>query len=319
MLSPRMPELSALEMLVTVQELGSLSAAAALLGLSQQGVSSRMRALEARVGSPLLTRSPRGSNLTDTGVLLAGWAADVLAAAERLDAGITSLRSESVQQLHVVASQTIAEYLLPQWLVGLRRQQEALGLSPARVRLSVTNSATAAVMVRSGSAAVGFIESPHVPHDLAAQTVQNDDLILVVAPDHPWARRRSKVSPAELARTPLVTRERGSGTREALEHLLSTAGAGPMPGPAVELTTTAAVRTAIAAGTAPGVLAALAVRDDLLLHRLAAVSVSEMALRRPLTAIWAAGASAPAGPARDLVAIACRPRTVSHSGPRTSR
>ncbi|WP_354216238.1 LysR family transcriptional regulator, partial [Arthrobacter sp. UYCo732] len=51
-LSPRMPELSALEMLVTVQDLGSLSAAAALLGLSQQGVSSRMRALEAQIGSP---------------------------------------------------------------------------------------------------------------------------------------------------------------------------------------------------------------------------------------------------------------------------
>lgn len=309
MLSPRMPELSALEMLVTVQELGSLSAAAARLGLTQQGVSSRMRALEAQIGSPLLVRSPRGSNLTDTGALIAGWAAEVLAAAERLDAGIASVRSESVRQLHVVASQTIAEYLLPQWLVGLRRQQEALGLAPARVRLSVTNSVTAAALVRSGAAAVGFIESPHLPHDLATQTVQYDDLVLVVAPDHPWARRRSKVSPAELACTPLVTRERGSGTREALEHLLRGEAAEPMPAPAVELSTTAAVRTAIAAGTAPGVLAALAVRDDLLLHRLVAVPLSGMTLRRPLTAVWASGTTPPAGPARDLVAIAARPAT----------
>ncbi|WP_354254699.1 LysR substrate-binding domain-containing protein [Arthrobacter sp. UYEF21] len=312
-----MPELSALEMLVTVQELGSLSAAAALLGLSQQGVSSRMRALEAQIGSPLLSRSPRGSHLTDTGALVAGWAAEVLAAAERLDTGIASLRSESVRQLHVAASQTIAEYLLPQWLVRLRRQQEALGSAPARVRLSVTNSATAAVMVRSGAAAVGFIESPYVPHDLAAQTVQYDDMVLVVAPDHPWTRRRSKISLAELARTPLVTREPGSGTREVLEHLLSGEVEEHMSAPAVELSTTAAVRTAIAAGTGPGVLAALAVRDDLLLHRLVAIPVSGTPMRRPLTAIWATGATPPAGPARDLVAIASTPQT-SKAAPSTT-
>ncbi|MFS0717136.1 LysR substrate-binding domain-containing protein [Arthrobacter phoenicis] len=308
-LSPRMPELSALEMLVTVQELGSLSAAAALLGLSQQGVSSRMRALETQIGSALLTRSPRGSNLTDTGVLVAGWAAEVLAAAERLDTGIASIRSESARQLHVAASQTIAEHLLPQWLVRLRRQQQALGSTPARVRLSVTNSTEAAAMVRSGAAVLGFIESPNLPHDLATQTVQYDNMVLVTAPDHPWARRRSKVSPAELTRTPLVTREPGSGTREALEHLLNAAAAEPMPAPAVELSTTAAVRTAIAAGIGPGVLSTLAVRDDLLLHRLVAVPLSGITLHRPLTAIWASGATPPAGPARDLVTIAATPQT----------
>lgn len=305
-----MPDLSALQMLVTVQEVGSLSAAATRLGLSQQGVSSRMRSLEAQVGTPLLTRSPRGSSLTETGALVAGWAADVLAAAERLDTGIASLRSETARQLHVAASQTIAEYLLPQWLVSLRRQQEALGSVPARVRLSVTNSAEAAAMIRSGAADLGFIESPHVPHGLGTRTVQYDDMVLVVAPDHPWASRRRPVSPAELARTPLVTREPGSGTREALEHLLDGAAASPTIAPAVELSTTAAVRTAIAAGTGPGVLAALAVLDDLLLNRLVAVTLSGLTLRRPLTAIWSSGTTPPAGPGRDLVAIASTPQAV---------
>ncbi len=109
-----MPDLSALQMLAAVQERGSLSAAAHFLGLSQQGVSSRMRSLETQIGSALLTRTARGSTLTGTGVLIAGWAAEVLAAAERLDAGIASVRSDTLRQLHVAASQTIAEYLLPQ-------------------------------------------------------------------------------------------------------------------------------------------------------------------------------------------------------------
>lgn len=303
-----MPDLSALQMLAAVQERGSLSAAAHYLGLSQQGVSSRMRSLETQIGSPLLTRTARGSTLTGTGVLIAGWAAEVLAAAERLDAGIASVRSDTLRQLHVAASQTIAEYLLPQWLVALRRQQETLGTAPALVQLSVSNSAGAAELVRSGAASIGFIESPNLPGDLASQTVQYDEMILVVAPDHPWARRRPPVTAGELARTPLVTRERGSGTRDSLEHLLTDDAGEPMASPAVELSTTAAVRSAIAAGTAPGVLGGLAVRDDLVLHRLVAVEVTGLSLRRPLTAIWHTGSTPPAGPARDLIAIAAGPR-----------
>jgi len=307
MLSSRMPELSALEMLATVHALGSLSAAGKKLGLSQQAVSSRMRSMESRLGTVLLTRSPRGSTLTDTGALVAVWAADVLAAAERLDTGIASLRAESARQLHVAASQTIAEHLLPRWLVALRRQQESQGAVPTVVELTATNSATAAAMVRSGAATIGFIESPHLPRDLASATVQYDELTVVVEPGHPWTRRKAPISPEELAATGLVTREHGSGTRDSLESLL--AGYAPelaMAPPVVEYTTTAAVRSAVAAGTAPAVLSVWAVKDDLDLGRLVAVPVSKISLRRPLTAIWQAGAVPPAGPGRDLAAIAAQ-------------
>ena len=307
MLSHRMPDLAALQMLATVQELGSLSAAAHRLGLSQQGVSSRMTSLEAQVGALLLARTPRGSTLTRTGALIADWAAEVLAAAERLDAGVASLRADSVRRLHVAASQTIAEYLLPKWLVALRRQQESLGLVPTQVKLSVSNSTEVGELVRTGAAPLGFIESLIIPADLASATVGYDDLVLVVAPDHPWAKRRSAISPEELAVTPLVTREQGSGTRETLALLLARGAEKPMAPPAVELSTTAAVRSAISAGTAPGVLGELAVRDDVALHRLATVAVSGLPLRRPLTAIWLTGTAPPAGAARDLAAIAATP------------
>ncbi|GAC1370743.1 MAG: hypothetical protein NVSMB43_06240 [Pseudarthrobacter sp.] len=204
MLSPRIPELSALEMLAAVHDLGSLSAAGKHLGLSQQAVSSRMRSLESQIGSALLTRTPRGSTLTESGALVAGWAAEVLAAAERLDAGIASLRSDTARQLKVAASQTIAEHLLPLWLVALRRQQESLGLVPTVVELTVNNSEATVALVRSGQAAIGFIESPHLPPDLSAAAVQDDDMVLVVAPEHPWARRRTPVTAAELAATARV-------------------------------------------------------------------------------------------------------------------
>lgn len=308
MLSPRVPELSALEMLAAVHRLGSFSAAGRQLGLSQQAVSSRMGALERLVGAPLFVRRPGGSALTPTGVLVSEWAGDVLAAAERLDAGLDAMRARSLSPLRVVASQTVAEYLVPHWLVGLRRRQLAAGAEPTLVELEVGNSATVVARVRDGDAAVGFIETPRVPSGLAHRTVQQDELVVVTAPDHPWARRRTPLSAAELAATALVTREVGSGTREALDTLLASALPGAVPAaPAIELSTTAAVRQAVAAGSAPAVLSALAVHDDLTLGRLVAVPLADVVLRRPLTAIWTGSRTPPPGPARDLLAVAARP------------
>ena len=125
MLSPRVPELAALQMLSCISRLGSFSATGKELGLSQQAVSSRMRALERQVGSTLFVRTPRGSALSPTGLLVANWADDVLAAAARLDAGIAAIRTDVASRLQVVASQTIAQHLLPQWLVTLRQQEAA--------------------------------------------------------------------------------------------------------------------------------------------------------------------------------------------------
>lgn len=321
MLSPRMPELTALQMFCSVQRLGSFSAAGTELGLSQQAVSSRMRALEELVGSRLFDRSPRGSVLTPTGATIVGWAREVLAASERLDTAIASLRRDGVRQLRVVASQTIAEHLLPHWLVTLRRQQEANGLTPTLTELAVTNSTSAAAVVRAGDADVGFIESPVLPTGLATRTVRFDDLVVVVAPGHRWARRREAITADELARTPLVTRELGSGTREALELVLAEqAPDSPLAAPLVELSTSAAVRSSIIAGTAPGVLSSLAVRDDLILGRLVAIPTQGLSLRRPLTAIWMTGPAPSEAVAKDLVAIASAerdPMTESRSRHRT--
>ncbi|MCX7521997.1 LysR family transcriptional regulator [Microbacterium sp. STN6] len=304
MLSTRMPDLYALQMLSAVHRLGSLSAAARELGVSQQAVSARMRALEGLAGVDLLTRSPRGARLTATGALVADWANDLLAAAERLDAGVASLRTDTARRLRVVASQTVAEHLLPPWLVTLRRDEEGVGRAPTAVELSVANSADASERVRSGAADLGFIESPNLPGDLAQRVVGRDELAVVVAPGHPWASRSVPLTPRELAATPLVTREVGSGTRDALEgELARIVPDAPAAAPAVELATSAAVRSAIAGGIAPGALSALAVRDDVQLGRLVRVAVEGLVLDRPITAIWRR-ARPPVAAARELLAIA---------------
>ncbi|MFQ4149577.1 LysR family transcriptional regulator [Arthrobacter sp. LAPM80] len=304
MLSTRMPDIASLEMFVTVLETGSFSAAGKALGLTQQAVSSRMRSLESRMGLGLLQRSPTGSIATEQGTLVGRWAREMLGAAELLDVGAAALRSEGIKELMVAASQTVAEHLLPRWLVELRSGQEDAGTPATIVKLVVSNSAGTIEHLRAGNAALGFVETPFLPADLHSAAVRTDELVLVVCPTHPWAMRKRPVTGAELARSPLVLREEGSGTRDALDQALLAAGTPRQAAPRMELTTTAAVRTAVASGAGPTVMSALAVRDDVVLRRLIRVPVSGIQLKRTITAVWRAGGASHDGPARDLIAIA---------------
>ena len=299
MLSQRVPDLDSLELLIAVASTGSLGRAAAARGISQPAVSARVQRMERLVGLALVERTPRGSSLTAAGALLADWARDVLAAAAVLDAGIGSLRGGRDGRLRVAASLTVAEHLLPGWLVGLAAMRPQTAVS-----LHAVNSAEVARQVLAGEAELGFVEGPDVPAGLDERVIGHDHLVVVVPPGHAWARRRSALGPAELTATRLVHRERTSGTRMALEAAL--AAQGSMAAPVLELSSTSAVRSAVVAGAGPAVLSSLAVRDELTADRLVAVRVAGVDLRRSLRAVWPRG-QAPGGPARDLLSIASRP------------
>jgi len=251
--------------------------------------------MEALVGVPLVERTARGSSLTASGVLVAGWARDVLAAAEVLDAGIASLRAGSRQQLRVGASMTVAEHLLPRWLVRLAAERPETAVS-----LEAMNSSQVERAVLAGRVDLGFVEGPAVGEGLADEVVARDRLVVVVAPGHPWTRRR-RVDAAELASTRLVQREPTSGTRAALETAL--AAYAPLATPVLELSTSSAVSAAAAAGAGPAVLSRLAVADDVARGRLVEVATTGVDLTRLLRAVWASGRR-PGPPARDLLRIA---------------
>jgi molybdate transport repressor ModE-like protein len=293
------PDLDSLQLLLEVAETGSLGQAAQRHGISQPAVSARIQSMERLVGFPLLTRSARGSRLTVRGALLAEWARGVLGAAEVLQAGIGSLRSERATRLRVAASLTVAEHLLPGWLVQLTATHPDTAVS-----LTATNSTDVAVNVLAGVSDIGFVEGPDLPDGLQEQVVARDRLVLVVPPGHPWARR-SAVDAADLAATRLVQREPTSGTRTSLERAL--AALAPLAAPLLELSTSTAVRSAVAAGAGPAVLSDLAVTDDVAAGRLVQVTVRGVDFTRRLRAVWPAGARlSPVG--TDLLRLSARKR-----------
>ncbi len=122
-LSPRMPDLAALEVLLAVAHTGSLNAAAKQIGVSQQAVSARISTIETQIGVPLVRRTPQGSTLTPAGVTVAAWADRLIGIASEFDTGLATLRHGRHSRLRVSASLTIAEQLLPRWLVAFQQRR----------------------------------------------------------------------------------------------------------------------------------------------------------------------------------------------------
>ncbi|GAB2947619.1 LysR family transcriptional regulator [Streptomyces pseudoechinosporeus] len=291
-LARRVPELGALELLLAVARLGSLGRAARELGITQPAASSRIRSMERQLGVALVDRSPTGSRLTDAGALVTDWARRIVEAAEAFDAGAQALRDRRDSRLRVAASMTIAEYLLPGWLIALRAQRPDTAVS-----LHAGNSAVVAERLLADEADLGFVEGLSVPTGLDSAVIAHDRLIVVTAPGHPWARRRRPLEATELAATPLILREKGSGTRQVLDAAL-----GGLARPLIELSSTTAVKASAVSGAGPAVLSELALGEELSARRLVSIPVADVRLSRALRAVWPMG-HRPAGPARDLLSL----------------
>ncbi len=279
MLPSSAPDLITLELLDSIAELGSLGQAAARHGMSQPAVSMRMTRLERSLGLSLLQRSPAGTKLTPAGQRVADLGRRVLSEMQVMMAGVAGLVAEEGSHLRVAASLTVAEYLLPGWLSALHRESPGVMLA-----VEVTNSSRVLARVREASTDVGFVEGYGSRLDgMSTAVMRSDHLVVVVDPAHPWARRESAVSGAELASADLIVREPGSGTREVLDQALSSWGGAHSW---LELGSTASILAAARRGEGPAVLSALAVAEDVDLGRLMPVRTEGLDLTRSLRAVW---------------------------------
>ncbi|QRY83275.1 LysR family transcriptional regulator [Tsukamurella tyrosinosolvens] len=272
------PSVDSLRLLVAVADLGSISAAARACSISQPSASARLRHLERQLRLDLLDRRTRGAELTPEGAAVTEWARSVTAAMDALQTGAEALRFDHT--VRIACSQTIAEYLMPAWLARLREHTDE------PVHLTVGNSAAVLADVRGHVADLGFIEGPTVPDDLASRTVRTDRMVLVAAPGDRLARRRDDrpLTAAELGELPLVTREPGAGTRDALEAALRRVGLEPNPR-SIALGTNAAVKIMVAAGGRAAVLSELAVAAELRDGRLVEIPTEGVDLHRRLRAV----------------------------------
>lgn len=244
-------KLRSLEAFCAAVEERSISGAARRMYLSQPSVSERLAELEREARVPLLKRSRQGVEPTDQGSLLYERARKVLDEMRALEGVMGTLRSRRDSKLYVAASSTLGEHLFPTWLRGFAR--ETPDIAP---ELFVGNTQEVVALVGRGVVAFGIIEGREERGTLESVPFLDDELVVVVAPDHEWAGR--SVTPEELPGEPFISRERGSGTREVVER--AAASMGISLDVRVELGSTSAIKEAIEAGLGFSILSRETIR-----------------------------------------------------------
>lgn len=268
-------DLRRLEIFAKVAELGSFSRAADSLFLTQPTVSEHIRALEDDLGVPLLDRLGRGAAPTRAGQLFLGYAQRILALAREARQAIDHFQGRMSGELVVGGSTIPGEYLLPALIGTFKSKYPEIS-----VTLLIGDTRQVSEWVEEARAEVGVVGAKPTSRGLDSRELMTDELVVVVPANHPWSQRDA-ITVAELRGEPMVMRERGSGSREAIERALESIGldlaALRVTG---EMGSTQAIKQGVRAGVGIALISQRAVEDECRAHLLHCVKVRDLTVAR---------------------------------------
>jgi DNA-binding transcriptional LysR family regulator len=250
-------DLRQLEIFVKVAELKSFSKAAEAMFLTQPTVSEHIRTLEQELGVRLLDRLGRGAEPTAAGRLLLSHATRMLQLQREALQAMASFQGRLAGDLLVAASTIPGEYVLPP-LIGRFKEK----FPDIAITLLIGDSRAVVEWVAEGRAEVGVVGA-RLPHrGIDYRELMPDELVLVVPVGHPW-HGKTEVGLEDLRAEPLLLRERGSGTRAALESALAQTGLDLAAFRIVgEMGSTQAIKQAVKAGVGVSVISRRAVEEE---------------------------------------------------------
>jgi DNA-binding transcriptional LysR family regulator len=199
-----MLDVKRLQVLLSVVELGSVTAAAEALTYTPSAVSQQLRRLEREVGQPLMRRHARGMSPTDAGQVLAQHARKVLRQLAAAEADLTEVAGLRRGRLVLGTFPTVASSFLPIVVRRFRQQYPA-------IRLEVRSAREAQLVewLENGTVDLTLLWDYEWrrldPSQFDLTLLFEDPTVLVVAADHRLARRR-RVEIAELAEEDWIVR-----------------------------------------------------------------------------------------------------------------
>jgi DNA-binding transcriptional LysR family regulator len=267
----RHTSLRQLQIVEAVARLGGYTRAAEALHLSQPTVFIQVKKLSETVGMVLFERSGKTLHATHGGLRVLAAAEDVLDRLGQLHQELADLRSEVRGELRV-AVVTTGKYFVPHLLGAFMHQFP--GVDP---RMTVTNRARAIEHLADNQH--DLVIMGQVPDELEVEThpFLDNKLVVVANPEHPLARKRS-IPLRRLAEERFLLRERGSGTRLALEKLF--AAEAVKLEPYMELGSSEAIKQAVMGGLGISVLSTYALRLELARSHLVVLNVKGFPLER---------------------------------------
>ena len=211
-----------LRIFVAVAQREHLTRAAEIINLTPSAVSSAIKNLETYYGVELFHRVGRRIELTPTGRIFLDEAKATLARARAAELTLAELGGLQRGTLNVAASQTIASYWLPPVLMRFHDQYPRI-----EINLSIGNTRNVSDAILNGTSDLGFIEGEIDEPALLMREIAKDALMVIIAPNHDWAKGQALTFQDLVTQTSWVLRETGSGTRSEFESALRKAGVSP--------------------------------------------------------------------------------------------
>lgn len=250
----------------------SFSKAAVRVGRTQPAVSQAVRRLEDAVGDRLIDRAQRDGTLTQAGVMLLDYAARMLRLADEAHAAVTELHDVERGRVQIGANEAAVHVLLPILKTYLDRHP--------RVQIDVRRvpARHMAAELQQRSVDFGVMTFPPADRDLSSITLATDELVLLVPPAHPFARR-ADVPLEEVGRQTIIAHNDPSPARERVLRISEERHA-PL-NISLSLPSLDGIKRAVEMGVGVAILPRRCALGELAMGQLRAVRVPELrALRR---------------------------------------
>jgi DNA-binding transcriptional LysR family regulator len=266
-----------LEIFVAVVEAGSFSRGAEAALLTQSTVSQHIAALESDVELQLLDRTGRGVILTHAGELFLQHARQVLTECASLQKAMAGFRGLQQVGLTIGASNIPANYLVPVVLPRLAAEHPGIALT-----MQTGDSREMLDCLLTDAVELAVVGSRSDDRGIDYLPLASDLLVLAVSSTHPWSRCKT-ITLNDLAENPLIVRESGSGSDQALQQALQQAGFDfDRLQVAVRLGSNEAVRQTLLSGFGAAFLSEISIQQELKRGELVKVSVVDFVVKRQL-------------------------------------
>jgi DNA-binding transcriptional LysR family regulator len=283
-------DIDQLRTFLEVVEHGSFSRAAQSLHVTQSTVSFRIKGIERATACRLLDRKGPLIRPTRAGRVLHGYASKMLALESEMLGQLKNDGGAARGLVSIVASTIPAEYLLPPILVRFRTAHPGI-----TVRVNVVDSGKAIALLRAGGYDFALAGAASKDTQLVFTPFAEDQIVLVGPCPNPFVGKGG-LAPGQLAKIPLLVRELGSGTRDAVGPILAREGmllGGESP--SIEIASTEAIKRCVLQGAGLAFLSMRAVREEIAAHRLCLVPLAGLPVHRRFFLAHARGQlSAPA-------------------------
>ena len=264
-----------LEIFVKVAELGSFSKAAEALFLTQPTVSEHIRGLEEELGVRLLDRLGRGAAPTKAGQLLLGYGRRILELHREARQALDQFQGRMSGELVIAASTIPGEYVLPALIGRFKEKYPDIAIS-----LLIGDTQRVVEWILEGRAELAVAGAQIDHRALEYRELLPDELVLVVSAAHPWHGKKTATL-EEVRAEPLIVRERGSGSRHALEKALAEVGLDLSDFRVVgEMGSTQAIKQGVKAGVGISLISKRAVAEECQHGTLHCVKVKDLRFSR---------------------------------------